>query len=265
MLIAASRAAVVAEDTVAQIAPRRASLAAERAGNASRLELARLSADRCAIAAPIDGVVQMADLEVGESVAAGQKIARIVDPSRIEIPLRIPASSRALAPQGARAKVTVRADGRAFEGVVARVAPEDDPDSRTATVFIEIARNDAQGGGLAPGAFVEAKIMAGGSAPRTAVPRRAIRDETIAVVEAGRVRMRRISVDFPFAGTPDGAELADLDWAVLSDELATGTLVVIDGSRSLVEGQAIEPVPVHADAAKAPRTADPAGAGKGAG
>ena len=77
--------------------------------------------------------------------------------------------------------------------------------------------------------------------------------------------MRRISVDFPFAGTPDGAELADLDWAVLSDELAPGTLVVIDGSRSLVEGQAIEPIPAHADAAKAPRTADPAGDGKGAG
>lgn len=265
LLIAGSRAAVLAEDAVAQIAPRRASLAAERAANVARLELARLSADRCTIAAPIDGVVQMADLEVGESVAPGQKVARIVDPSRIEIPLRIPASSRALAPQGAKASVTVRADGRAFEGVVARVAPEDDPASRTATVFIEIARNDTQGGGLAPGAFVEAKVMAGGSAPRIAVPRRAIRDETIAVVDNGRVRMRRISVDFPFAGTPDGAELADIDWAVLTDELATGTLVVIDGSRSLVEGQSIEPVPVHADAAKAPRTADPAGAGKGAG
>lgn len=264
-LIAASRAAVIAEDAVAQIAPRRASLAAERASNQSTLELARLSADRCTVVAPIDGVVQTADLEVGESVAPGQKIARIVNLEKVEIPLRIPASSRALAPVGAKAAVTARADGRVFAGTVARVAPEDDPNSRTATVFIEIAQSPDRTDVLAPGAFVEAKILTGGSAPRIAVPRRAIRDESIAIVESGRVRMRRISIDFPFAGTPDGAELADIDWAVLADELAPGTLVVIDGSRSLVEGQVIEPIPVHADAAKAPRAADPVAGGKGAG
>jgi hypothetical protein len=116
-------------------------------------------------------------------------------------------------------------------------------------VYIEIVQGDARGDALAPGAFVEAKVLAGGSAPRIAVPRRAIRDESIAVVESGRVRMRRISVDFAYAGTPDGAALADADWAVLSDEFAAGTLVVIDGSRSLVEGQEIEPVTVQADAA----------------
>jgi multidrug efflux pump subunit AcrA (membrane-fusion protein) len=248
-LIAASRVAVVAEDAVAQIPSRRASLEAERLANVARRDLARLSAERCRIVAPIDGVLQTAEIEEGESVMSGQKVARVVDPSRVEIPLRIPASSRALAPVGAKAIVTARADGRAFEGVVARVAPEDDPDSRTATVYIEIVQGDARGDALAPGAFVEAKVLAGGSAPRIAVPRRAIRDESIAVVESGRVRMRRISVDFAYAGTPDGAALADADWAVLSDEFAAGTLVVIDGSRSLVEGQEIEPVTVQADAA----------------
>lgn len=264
-LIAASRAAVLADDAVAQIAPRRAALAAERASTQSSLELARLSAARCVIEAPIDGVIQMADLEVGESVAPGQKIARIVDPSRLEIPLRIPASSRALAPAGAKATVTSRVDGRTFEGTVVRVAPEDDPASRTATVFIEIEQSSDGNDSLAPGAFVEAKIVTGGSAPRIAIPRRAIRDETIAIVESGRVRMRRVSVDFPYAGTPSGAELADADWAVLSDDLAPGTLVVIDGSRSLAEGQAIEPIPVHADASRAPRPVEPAVDAKGAG
>ena len=115
---------------------------------------------------------------------------------------------------------------------------------------------------LAPGAFVEATIAAGGSTPRIAVPRRAIRDEFIAVIESGRVRMRRISVDFAYAGTPDGAEIADIDWAVLADEIAPGTLVVIDGSRSLREGQAIEPVRVHAEA---DRPTKPVDGGKGAG
>ena len=261
-VLAASRVLVAADDAVAQIAPRRTALAAERAANVSRRDLARLSAERCVVVAPIDGVLQIAEIKQGESVVTGQRVARIVDTRRIEIPLRIPASSRALAPAGARATVLVRADGRVFEGEVARVAPEDDPDSRTATVFIEIAQDPMRADALAPGAFVEATIAAGGSTPRIAVPRRAIRDEFIAVIESGRVRMRRISVDFAYAGTPDGAEIADIDWAVLADEIAPGTLVVIDGSRSLREGQAIEPVRVHAEA---DRPTKPVDGGKGAG
>jgi hypothetical protein len=61
-------------------------------------------------------------------------------------------------------------------------------------------------------------------------------------VENGRVRVRRVTVDFRIPEAPEGAPLADADWAVLADELPAGTLVVVDGSRSLVEGQEIEPV-----------------------
>ena len=254
-LIAATRAAVLAEDALAQIPMRRQSLVAQRAGEAARLELARLSAERCSITAPISGVLQVADIEVGESVAPGALVARIVDASVIEVPLRIPASSRDLAPVGARVSVSGRAPGRATEpaagasdatdraaGVVSRVAPEDDPATRTATVFIELRGADGASPPVAPGAFVEARIVPGGAVPRIAVPRRAIRDGQVAVVEAGRVRFRRVSVDFRISSPPRGAPLADDDWAVLDDALPAGTLIVIDGSRSLVEGQPVEPV-----------------------
>lgn len=246
-LIGATRAAVLAEDALAQVAPRRQTLVAQRAGEVARLELARLSAARCTIVAPIDGVLQVADIERGESVAPGAMIARIVDLTRIEIPIKIPASSRALAPVGAKVEVVPRDGSAGRSGVVARVAPEDDPASRTTTVFVELVQ-DAAASPLAPGAFVEARIAAGGTAPRIAVPRRAIRDEHIALVESGRVRMRRISVDFRYAGTPAGAVVADTDWAVLDDPLPAGTLVVLDGSRSLAEGQPVEPVRASATA-----------------
>jgi RND family efflux transporter MFP subunit len=242
MLIAATRAEVLADDALAQLAPRRQALVAQRAGESARLELARLSAERCRITAPIDGVLQSAALRTGESVMPGALVARVVNLSRVEIPLRVPASDRALAPVGARVELVDR-DGESLAiGSVARIAPEDDPASRTTTVFVDIDQDPAAASMLAPGAFVEARIAPGGSVPRIAVPRRAIRDERISVVENGRVRVRRVTVDFRIPEAPEGAPLADADWAVLSDELPAGTLVVVDGSRSLVEGQEIEPV-----------------------
>ena len=241
-LIAATRAAVAADDALAQIAPRRQALVAQRASEEARLALARLSAERCTVLAPIAGILQEADLEVGESVAPGQRIARIVDRARLEVPLRIPASARALAPAGARSTVVARDAAMRYDGVVARVAPEDDPESRTTTVFIEIAQDPSKPAALAPGAFVEARIASGGVENRVAIPRRAIRDERIAVVENGRVRMRRVSVDYRLDAAPAGAAVADSDWAVLDEALPDGTLVVLDGSRSLAEGQAVEPV-----------------------
>jgi len=247
-LIAATRASVLAEDALAQVPPRRQSLAAQRAGEQARLELARLSAERCKVTAPISGVLQLADLERGESVAPGALIARIVDPSSVEVPLRIPASARALAPVGASAALSVRGGTAKTNGTVSRVAPEDDPASRTATVFVELRQQPTVSADvIAPGAFVEARIThgsltSGGTAPRIAVPRRALRDGQIAIVDGGRIRMRRVSVDFNISETPAGAPVGDTDWAVLDDDLPVGTLVVIDGSRSIVEGQLVEPV-----------------------
>jgi multidrug efflux pump subunit AcrA (membrane-fusion protein) len=259
-LLAATRAVVLADDAVAQILPRRQALVAQRAAESARLELARLSAERCVIAAPIAGIVQLAELELGESVAPGATVARIVDPTRLEIPIRIPASMRALAAPGSRAVVTTRADGASFEARVARVAPEDDPASRTATVFIELAAGDGASSALAPGAFVESRIAPGGLEPRIVVPRRAIRDEQVAVVESGRVRFQRVTVDYRLTEAPAGAALPDADWAVLSGAaLAPGALVVIDGSRSLAEGQTAEPVRA---AAGGTREARAAGAGE---
>jgi RND family efflux transporter MFP subunit len=263
-LIQASRASVAAEDAVASIPPRLRALAAQKAVEEARLKLAESSAERCAIRAPIAGTLQLAELEIGESVAPGQTVARVVDRSRIEIPLRIPASLRALAPVGARAEIVVRADSRRFAGEITRVAPEDDTATRTATVFVELAQ-DAAGPGtqpLAPGAFVEARIGSGRPAPHTLVPRRAIRDDFILVVENGRVRPHRISVDFAHSDPVPASGVADVDWAVLAEPLPAGALVVLDGSRSLAEGQEVVPVkPGESTAADANPDASPSDAG----
>jgi hypothetical protein len=204
-----------------------------------------------------------------------QVVARIVNPARIEIPLRIPASMRALAPMGARAEILMRDGGRRIDGIVARVAPEDDVATRTATVFVELDERTRDGREsarptnttgqespeaikmIAPGSFVEARIVAGHPIQRTVVPRRAIRDDFLLLVENGRVRPQRVSVDFAHAEPIPSTGIADTDWAVLIDALPTGAMVVLDGSRSLAEGQEVTPLtPTDAAAMESPRAGD---------
>ena len=243
-VIAAMRALVAADDAVASIAPRLQALAAQKAVEEARLKLTLSSAERCTIRAPIAGELQIADLEIGESVAPSQMIARVVDRTHIEIPLRIPASMRSLAPIGARAEILLRANEERFDGAIARVAPEDDAATRTATVFVEVVQAETQLGtsALAPGAFVEARIAAGRPVARTLVPRRAIRDDFVMLVENGRVRPMRVAVDFAHSDPLPDSGVADTDWAVLVEPLPTGAMGVLDGSRSLTEGQEISPV-----------------------
>ncbi|MCH9057397.1 MAG: HlyD family efflux transporter periplasmic adaptor subunit, partial [Planctomycetes bacterium] len=138
------------------IAPRRARLGAQLAGARADLALAQQDLDRTRIRAPITGVLQSIGPEVGELVGVGQAVARIVDTSRIEIPLRMPASSVHDIALGA--PVSLRPDGpvaSVWLGNVARIAPEADPSTRMVTLFVEVEQDhEAMGGGLMPGRFV---------------------------------------------------------------------------------------------------------------
>lgn len=252
-VIAARRAAVAADDAVASVAPRRQALLAQRAVEESRLALAELAVERCTIRAPIAGVLQLARPKIGESVVVGDTVARIVDLGTVEVPLRIPASMRALAPVGARADAIQRGGKAPFEGIVSRVEPEDDPATRTAAVYIEVSADGAETA-ISPGAFIEARISDGSTAPRTLVPRRAIRDEHIMTVREGRIELRRVEVDFRHVGRLPESGVDDEDWAVLVEPLERGTLVVIDGARALVEGQRVEPVRAARTLGRAART-----------
>ena len=257
-LVAVDRALVAADDALTQIAPRRAALLAQRSAEEARLTLARLSAERCTVRAPIAGVVQQAALRLGESVNPAQTIARLVDLTRIEVPVRIPASQRVFAAPGATAVLRSRAAQRDWVGTVVRALPEDDPATRTATVFVEFMQDPASPDFIAPGTFLEATIASGARAARLVVPRRSIRDEQVVVVEDGRARLRRIAVEFSHRGALPATGLDDEDWAVLAPDggLAAGAVVVVDGSRSITEGQELTPV--------APGSTAPAGGGAAA-
>ena len=234
--IGAERAVISARDASEKLPFRRTALIADRARQEAARDIAKLSLERSTIVSPLAGVLQVADLDVGEMAAPGVRVARVVDVSEIEIPILLPAGARRFVVVGDRALLRAdRAGADPIEARIARIAPEDDSATRTMTVYAEAAGSAE----LAPGAFLEAEVSARADHPRTVVPRRAVSGGRINTVQDGMVRGFAVVVEFAFTGTPFSVQaprLPDTEWIVLADPLPAGTLVVLDGSRRLREG-----------------------------
>jgi multidrug resistance efflux pump len=226
-----------------KVPARRRGLVARRDGFAAQQRLAEDGLARCAIRSPLSGVLQAVDLEIGESVVPGQRVARVVDLRLIEVPVRLAASARAGVAAGDHVEMRARGTApRTWLGRVARIAPEDDPATRTFEVFVEIEQDPARADLLAPGRFVEASVRASPPLERFAVPRRALRGDAVLLVEDGRIVTRPVEVEFTATALLPSLGLADDQWAVLAAPLPEGALVVTNLSRALVDGLPVEPV-----------------------
>lgn len=262
-VLQARRALVSMREIERKLAPRRLALAAERAGQESIRELAQLSLDRCRIESPIDGLLQMADIRVGEIVRVGTRVARVVDPRDLEIEIFFPSRARDSVGVGDRVIVTPeRSDAVPLELSVVRVAPEDDAAGRSLRLYVETSADPKAmaparpsetpreagiatlepGFPLAPGVFVAAEVEGATDRPRTLIPRRSLSEGRIMEVVEGRVHNRQVTVDFYLTGSPEGAPVDDREWAALREQLPVGTKIVLDGSRQLREGSPVTPV-----------------------
>jgi multidrug efflux pump subunit AcrA (membrane-fusion protein) len=205
---------------------------------------------RCLIVSPLDGVVQAVDVEAGESVAVGQRAARVVSLDVIEVPVRLPAAARASVRVGDRVELrAARRDGPTWSAVVARIAPEDDAQTRTMTVFVELDQRAAlaeqgphAGGLLTPGVFLEATVATGAGSAQWVVPRRSLRAGRILLVEDDRLTSRPAGIAYTLTGWLEALPLPDRQWAVLDEPLRDGELIVLDGSTALRVGQMVRPV-----------------------
>lgn len=258
-----------------RIAPRQAALEAQKQAQYASLQLAEQNVSRCRIVSPIDGVLQAVDVKAGENVAAGQRVARVVDLSRVEVPLQLPSASLGEVSVGDTVRLTPGSgadDGqRAWTATVTRVAPESDAQARTITVFAELAQPDArqrfarQGDAklLLPGLFVEAVVTTQATSPRLVVPRRSVRSGRLFIVDDGVVQSRPARIDWVIEGKPAGLATGagDDQWAVIDDVIGEGDAVVLSPGPSLLDGAKVAAVPIstgevaaHSEAPAGPRT-----------
>ncbi len=253
-LIAARSRQVSTKEALDRIEPRQAQLEAQIASQKSTLRLAQLELERTRIVSPIDGVIQAVDVEVGENLTPGQRVARVVNLQRLEVPLRLPASARRDVTIGDQVTLTANRTKRQWPATVSRIAPEDDPQTRTVAVYVDIEQPDAltaygtsrQAELLTPGVFVSGTVTANEPQMRWVVPRRSIRGGRVLTVKDGVLQSMDVAVDHVHEGEFAGLGLPDDQWAVLDetqgDMFQGGELVLVNVSGDMRDGAAVTAV-----------------------
>ncbi|MDH3523927.1 MAG: efflux RND transporter periplasmic adaptor subunit [Acidobacteriota bacterium] len=200
---------------------------AEAARDAAREALADAS-----VRAPFAGRVVRRYAELGEFVAVGSPIARVVDLSRLRLRLGAPAAMAAALQPGLEASVVVDTyPGERFAGRVHCVAGQADANG----LFpIDVVTAGRAGRPLLPGMVARAHLVAGRGEPRLLVPPSAVarrdgRDVVFVVDEAAdRARMRAVSL-----GARNGRAVE------VVDGIAAGELIAYQGHSGLEDGDAV--------------------------
>lgn len=178
-----------------------------------------------AIVSPIDGVVTMAGITLGEVVDTNRDAFTVADPSQIQVLANLYGHDIATVKAGDRATIEapIAAHPR-FEGRVRSVNAAIDPMTNTAPARIEIANPD---GTLRANMFVSVEIAADLGREGVTVPAAAIQQTEggpIAFVRTGDARFEKRDLKL-------GIQRAD--WVEVTSGVAAGETVATQGSFGL--------------------------------
>lgn len=202
----------------------------------ARAELAQTQDQlvRSTLTAPFDGVVSERVRRIGEEVARGEVIARIVNPDELEIRLFVPLRHvRAIKPGHV---VEVSSERKEFTATVSAIVPAGDPRTQSFEVLVQAPAVD---GLLAAGNTVQVRLPLGEPQRRLSVPRDAliIRAEGLYIVKVdSEQRAERVAVK---AGVADG------DWIAVDGPVRAGDRIVIRGGETLRGKEKLDIVGVY--------------------
>ena len=196
------------------VATARASLAAAEAA----LRAATMMVADTRVLAPTTGTVDQRNVEVGEHVARGAAMFTVVRSDILELAASV--SSRRATDLMPGQVVRFTAEGRSFEGRVARVSPTIDPATRSLTVYVQIPN---QGGRLKGGTFTTGRVIGQTIPDALVVPTSALRQQAEGAGGA-------------FVYKLDGTTIAQIDVTLGVVDEAAGVAQVLSG---LVEGDKV--------------------------
>ena len=129
--------------------------------NAQRalLQITEKSLQDSVLKAPISGIISARNVEVGQTVAAGQSLLSIVDPDSLELQASVNADAQASLRLGQ--PITFQVQGmpeKSFQATIRRIAPLADPSNRSLTVYASVDAPDPQ---LRAGVFVDGILRYG--------------------------------------------------------------------------------------------------------
>jgi RND family efflux transporter MFP subunit len=237
------RALLSTTQQLEQLTNRRDELDAQLQAQQAAFTRAKLDVERCQIVSPIAGKIQMLDVDQGEIVTPGKRIARIVSLDRIEVALQLPASARTGIQIGDRVVLSpVGAQNTNWPNTISRIAPEDDPTTRTFTVYVQFDKTNLHTSELSPGRYIQGIVFSHGIQKRWLAPARSIQADQIMIVRDGRVLTLAADIEHLIKKQFDQLGLDDESWAILGTQLQEGDGIIITPSRLVSDGKQVEPV-----------------------
>lgn len=214
---------------------------AEYAAAVADLSVARLNLERTGISLPFDGVVVSENVDVGQFVGNGSRLATVFGTDVVEV--RVPLDSRELAwfdvpsnngDRGPAAEVSASFGGTrsTWEGRVTRMEAQVDQISRMVHVVIEVPRpyeSSDDHPALLPGSFVDVRIAGRILADVVSVPRHAIHDgEFVWVYNDGKLDVREVEI-----------VREDREQTMISGGLGEGESVIVSVLDAVTDGMTI--------------------------
>jgi RND family efflux transporter MFP subunit len=196
----------------------------------SELELARQQLKDTAVSAPLDGIVQEKISSVGEYLAAGAPIVRIVRMDPLRLRAEIPERESRTVRTGQDVRVTVEGDPTVYVGKIMRLSPVIAEQNRVLVVEADVRNN----GTLRPGSFAHAEIVTNDAKMAVTVPNNAI--VTFAGIEKVIIVQNGKALERPITTGRRGNEFTEIVAGI-----NVGEKVVVDPG-NLQSGQAVEVV-----------------------
>lgn len=237
MQAATRHAAVVALE--GRLAGGDAAVAAARAAALDAQALRRRAEDdlaRTEIAAPFQGVVERRMVELGARVAPGSELFEVVDVSRVEIAVGLPASRFDVVRPGAAVRVLPR-EGAApvWTGTLARTSPTVDTENRTFSAYVLIDGGD-ETAPVPPGSFVVVEVTGERYDDVIVVPRNAFVGTTLFVAQPDGEHEAVVH-----ALTP-GLRATLLDVVLVESGVEPGALIVTSNVEQIADGSRVRRV-----------------------
>lgn len=211
------------QDAKDEILNRQAILMQRRA----ELEIAKQRLADTVIRAPFDGNIQMRHASIGEYVAASAPVVTLVRMNPLRLRAEVPERVATQVQAGQRIRVTIEGDSTIYTGVVTRMGPTINEQTRILTVEADV-RNP---GTLRPGAFARVAIVTKAADPALTVPPQAIVTfaglEKVWVVQEGRAVEKPVETGTHTEG-----------WVEITKGMNVGDVVVV-APGNLRAGQAV--------------------------
>lgn len=195
--------------------------------NRARLATGRVNLTDTKVRAPFAGVVAERFVDMGNHVTAGQALFRVVDDTEKYLQLRVAEHDSGMVEPGM--KVTLRVDalgGDLVEGVVARIAPAVDPQTRTLRIDV-VKGTDANWGRIKPGMYARAQIIIASKESAVLAPSQAIQKDRDGSRYVWKV------VDGKSVKTVIQPGLRDRDQTEVLEGLTPGDTIVVRGHEKL--------------------------------